>query len=92
VVRIGTHRPYPPTGLTTQAWKRIPPSRIAWDELTTTQDGCTLQGLLGPTREGSDLFPHVVAFGGVMYLEDGHCRMVKHLLAGRSSGLVRILR
>lgn len=92
-MRIGDTRPYPPTGLTRETWQRIMPEWIDYHCLTTTQKGVYIDAVLQywPSPE-SDAYPNVVAYQGRFYLEDGHTRIVRDLLAGFNAGWVRVLR
>jgi hypothetical protein len=80
-VIIGTDRPYPATGIDTATWRTQPTRIVDVHDLTTTQDGVRLDGLLtGRTRSGSDDYPHVVVWDGRLYLEDGHTRVARAVL------------
>jgi hypothetical protein len=86
-------RPYPPTGLTTERWKRevrLAPVRLA--DLTLTQQHLRVDGLFGDVNERSadDSVPHVVLWRGNLYLEDGHHRAVRAALAGAAMLMVRV--
>lgn len=91
-MRVGNTRPYPPTGLTTTQWRNIGLDLVAFDDLTTTQDGIYLHALFAPPRPESDGFPHVVEWEGTLYLEDGHTRVVREYLRGYGSTLMRVYR
>ncbi len=93
-MRIGTSRPYPATGLTTALWRDVPLEFVRLENLVTTQDGVSIQGLLdrsSPAHPG-DRFPHVVEHHGVLYLEDGHNRVCRLLLSGNTVTACRVLR
>ncbi len=93
-LRVGEGRPYPPTGLTTKRWEMIQPELVSWNNVTTTQRHVSIEAILDlPRRVGprsTDRYPHIVEYRGVLYLEDGHNRMVRDLLAGKTSTLARI--
>lgn len=92
-MKVGTVRPYPPTGLTSEQWRDIEPTFVAFADLTTTQDGIYLHALLGHAEPKSgDTFPHVVAHEGVLYLEDGHTRAARRRLLGHRGIWARVLR
>lgn len=88
---IGTERPYPPTGLSTQQWRDVPIVFVRFDHLTTTQDGVFLHAVFGERRPGSDVFPHVVEYEGILYLEDGHTRVAREFLRGYQAAYMRVL-
>ncbi len=92
-LQVREGRPYPPTGLTSARWLFVPPQLVSWKNVTTTQrhvDIETILGLKPRTMVAKDPHPHIVEYRGVLYLEDGHNRMVRDLLAGRTSTLARI--
>lgn len=76
-------RPYPPTGLSTARWiVEVPTRPTAMHTLTLTQTGVRIGGLFGvkSAHAAADDFPHVVAYNGQLYLEDGHHRVVRAAL------------
>jgi hypothetical protein len=80
-------RPYPATGLTTARWKtEVDAMPVYLSDLYLTQQGvyiAPLFGLADLNGNGStDIYPHVVAWNGELYLEDGHTRVVRQALAG----------
>lgn len=77
--------PWGTTGLTTAEWRKIPPQVVVVSSLTATQRGVYFEHLAADhqLREGGDEFPHVVAHAGRLYLEDGHHKVMRKLLAGR---------
>lgn len=88
-------RPYPPTGLTTERWRReVPIELVELRHLTLTQRHLYVDALLG--YEGvpdGDAYPHVVSFDGKLYLEDGHTRVVREVLIRRTNALfMRVFR
>jgi hypothetical protein len=90
-VEIGTTRPYPPTGLTSASWREVPIRYVYFVELTTTQDGVYLRALLAIADPASgDPYPHVVAYQGILYLEDGHTRVARDILRGCAGAYMRI--
>ena len=83
--RILTDRPYPPTGLTTTRWKsEVDTMPVYLADLILTQNGVRIAPLWGIADEhaNADPIPHVVAYKGELYLEDGHHRVVREALAG----------
>ena len=92
-MRVAEGRPYPPSGLTTDLWSRIPPERVRVADLVTTQRHLDIEALVsGRLRPGSDVRPHVVEHDGVLYLEDGHHRCTRAELRGMTHVLARVLR
>lgn len=91
-MKIGTDRPYPITGLTSELWADVPLRYVLYDDLTTTQDGVLLHVLLDRERTpfSGDTFPHVVAHDGVLYLEDGHTRVARNALLGYEGAWMRV--
>ena len=72
-------RPYPDHGLSARDWANIPPRTIRLDELTTTKRQLELDHLLDEDSTFfGDLFAHVVAWHGDLYLEDGLHRALRN--------------
>ena len=70
--KVGDSRPYPQHGMTHADWGGIPPRQVRLDTLITTQKTLNLETLLAEDSTFyGDLFPHVVKWGGELYLEDG---------------------
>lgn len=82
--RVGDDRPYPAHGLTLRDWVRVEPREVRLDQIVTTRSSLDLHTLLADdsTLYG-DLFPHVVAWNGELYLEDGLQRTLRAALQGR---------
>jgi hypothetical protein len=77
--------PWGSTGLSTRSWLLIPVRDVLIGDLVATQDGIYLEPLIRE-RDSSwcgDPWPHVVAWRGHLYLEDGHHRVIRAALAGR---------
>ena len=70
--RVGDLRPYPDHGYVQKQWAAIAPHQVRLDQLVTTKRTLDLEALLeeDSTFYG-DLFAHVVAWRGELYLEDG---------------------
>lgn len=97
--RVGEGRPYPEHGLASRDWAALPPRQVRLDELVTTKDTLFLGALLDEDSTFyGDLFAHVVAWRGELYLEDGlhralraalqqrpvvHARVFDHVAVGR---------
>lgn len=92
MLTVGNTRPYPPTGLTTRLWAGVGLEWVDFADLTTTQDGVSLAGLLGHDQHSRDPYPHVVAWGGRLYLEDGHCRVGRAILRRHTRMSMRVYR
>lgn len=89
-------RPYPVTGLTTARWvTEVDLDVVHLHQLWLTQDSvrvAALFGLTDPTRF-SDAYPHVVAYDGELYLEDGHHRVLRaYFLDAAPAQAMRVLR
>jgi hypothetical protein len=93
VITVGECRPYPETGLTTELWiATVKIEWVLWSSVITTQSGVTIHGMLSEVPRGADAWPHIVVYQGVSYLEDGHTRMVKSILAGKVGADCRVFR
>lgn len=90
---VGDHRPYPEHGyVTPRDWATIPPSQVRLDELTTTRRTLDLGALLAEDSTFyGDLFSHVVAWRGELYLEDGLHRALRSAFAQRPVIHARVL-
>lgn len=84
--------PWPPTGMTSTRWLRIPTVTVPIAALTATQPGVLLHALTANTTPvGGDTAPHVIQWRGVLYLEDGHHRAVRALINGQRVITARLL-
>ena len=90
--RVGDDRPYPAHGYTQRQWAQIAPQQVRLDQLVTTRSTLDLEALLeeDSTFYG-DLFAHVVAWRGDLYLEDGLHRTLRAALQQRQSVHARVL-
>ena len=90
---MGDSRPYPEHELTsTRDWSAIPPSQVKLDQLVTTKSTLDLETLLSEDSTFyGDLFPHVVHYQNVLYLEDGLHRALRSALHHRSVIHARVL-
>jgi Arc/MetJ family transcription regulator len=85
-------RPYPDHEYTLKQWSEIPPRPVRLDQLVTTKRELALDKLLADDSTFyGDLFPHVVQFENVMYLEDGLHRAVRAALQQRQQIHARVL-
>lgn len=86
VIFKGVHdgQPYPAHGMTLRDWAQIPPRQVRLDELVTTTKVLELDRLMDEDSTFyGDLFPHVVAWHGDLYLEDGIHRAVRAAFRNR---------
>jgi Arc/MetJ family transcription regulator len=90
---VGEGRPYPDHGYSTpKDWAALPPRPVRLDELVTTKRTLDLDALLAEDSTFfGDLFPHVVQYRGVLYLEDGLHRAVRTALHQRTAIHARVL-
>lgn len=90
--QVGEGRPYPDHGYTQRQWAALAPVQVRLDELTTTKRSLDLETLLeeDSTFYG-DLFAHVVAYRGELYLEDGLHRALRAALQQRQTLHARVL-
>lgn len=90
---VGDAKPYRDHGLATaRDWSGVPPRTVRLDQLTTTKSQLDLQSLLAEDSTFfGDLFAHVVAYRGELYLEDGLHRALRSALHGRTVIHARIL-
>ena len=90
---VGDGRPYPDHGLSSaRDWASVPPRTVRLDRLTTTKSKLDLQSLLAEDSTFfGDLFAHVVAYRGELYLEDGLHRALRSALQGRTIIHARVL-
>ena len=88
---VSDGRPYPDHGLALREWAAIPPRPIRLDQLVTTKRELALDRLLAEDSTFyGDLFPHVVEYGGTLYLEDGLHRALRAALQQRTTMHVRV--
>ena len=89
---VSEGRPYPDHGLSLKEWSQIPPRPVRLDQLVTTKRELALDRLLAEDSTFyGDLFPHVVAFEGTLYLEDGVHRALRAALQQRTTIHARVL-
>ncbi len=90
---VGDDRPYPDHGLVNaRNWAAVSPRTVRLDQLTTTKSHLDLQSLLAEDSTFyGDLFAHVVAYRGELYLEDGLHRALRSALHGRTVIHARVL-
>ncbi|GAB2870637.1 type II toxin-antitoxin system VapB family antitoxin [Nocardioides pacificus] len=83
--RVGHDRPYPEHGLSSRGWSDVPPRQVRLDQLVTTKTTLQLDALLDEDSTFfGDLFAHVVAWRGDLYLEDGLHRALRAALQQRN--------
>ncbi|MGO1229139.1 type II toxin-antitoxin system VapB family antitoxin [Glutamicibacter arilaitensis] len=90
---VGDGRPYPDHGYSsTRDWSELPPQQVKLADLVTTKSTLDLETLLSEDSTFyGDLFPHVVRYRDVLYLEDGIHRALRSALHHRSVIHARIL-
>lgn len=90
--RVGDGRPYPDHSLAQRDWAAIAPQQVRLADLVTTKRNLDLEALLeeDSTFYG-DLFAHVVAWRGDLYLEDGLHRALRAALQQRQTVHARVL-
>jgi len=90
---VGDGRPYPDHGFDTpRDWANIPPRQVRMDEVITTKTALDLRTLLSEDSTFyGDLFAHVVAWRGEMYLEDGLHRALRAAMQQRNILHARVL-
>lgn len=77
--------PWPPTGLTSKLWLNQPTRWFTISDLTATQPGVLFAALISDTPPyGGDPYPHVITWQNTHYLEDGHHRLIRALIAGHT--------
>lgn len=75
--------PWGETGMSSAKWLDVPARAVSIADLHATQPGVYLHALSGETVPvGGDQLPHVIDWAGEMYLEDGHHRVIRALIAG----------
>lgn len=85
MLTIASGRPYPPTGLDTARWMaEVEPHMVPLDGLVTTQPHVAIASILYRAHRDRDPYPHVIAHGGRLLLEDGHGRIVRAILDGHT--------
>ncbi|MFB9377568.1 type II toxin-antitoxin system VapB family antitoxin [Kineococcus gynurae] len=89
---VGDGRPYPEHGTSAAGWSAVPPRQVRLADLTTTRRTLDLAALLAEDSTFyGDLFAHVVAWRGRLYLEDGLHRAVRAALHQRQVLHARVL-
>lgn len=87
--------PWGETGMTTARWREeVTPELVVISDLIATQPGVLLEPLSASWDAlpvGGDPVPHVIAYRGQLYLEDGHHRVARAALAGQTSIMARVL-
>ena len=79
------------TGLTTATWMLVPPTVVLISELIATQKHLHLASLVKDSPSmGADPLPHVVLWRGGLYVEDGHHRIVKAAMRGKTHVVARV--
>lgn len=90
--RVGEGRPYPEHGYLQKQWAAIAPQQVQLSDLVTTKRNLDLESLLeDDSTFYGDLFAHVVAYQGELYLEDGLHRALRAALQQRTTVHARVL-
>lgn len=90
--RVGDGRPYPDHGYSRRDWTTVAPQQVRLDQLITTRCTLDLEALLeDDSTFYGDLFAHVVAWRGELYLEDGLHRALRAALQQRQTVHARVL-
>lgn len=84
---------WPSAGMTSRRWLFVPVRDVPIGDLVATQAGVLLEPLIQtePSSWCGDPWPHVIAWAGRLLLEDGHHRVIRAALAGRTSVAARVL-
>ena len=84
--------PWGTSGQTSASWLLVPVRVVSIKNLIATQPGLLFEALITPTLPiGGDPLPHVIEFEGKQYLEDGHHRVIRAAMRGRTHVVVRYL-
>lgn len=90
--RVGDGRPYPDHELGMRDWANISPRQVELAQLVTTRRILELDSLLDEDSTFyGDLFAHVVAWRGELYLETGLHRALRSALQQRHTIHARVL-
>jgi hypothetical protein len=85
--------PWGTTGLTSHTWLDMPVQQFSIRDLILTQPGVYFHALTEQAAPvGGDPYPHVVLWEGKAYLEDGHHRVMRALIAGRKTIGARVMK
>lgn len=80
-------------GMSSATWLQVPIEEVFITQLYACQDGVLFEALINPrTPIGGDRYPHIVAHGGRLLIEDGHHRVTRAALAGERMIEARVLR
>lgn len=79
-------RLWPATGLTSRTWLNQPVQVFEIATLWASQPGVHFATLLAATSDPFiwDAYPHVVIWNGQHVIEDGHHRIVRALIGGKT--------
>lgn len=86
---------WPPTGLSTLAWRQLEPVLLPVGGLWVTQDVhpvFVLRKMLGEPSWCGDVLPHVIDWSGRWWVEDGHTRVRVAVLRGECEIWCRVWR
>ncbi|HEY6020397.1 MAG TPA: type II toxin-antitoxin system VapB family antitoxin [Candidatus Paceibacterota bacterium] len=85
-----TQRPYNQDFLSNVDRYAIDPSNVVFRNVWLCQKTLTIEGIFGK-RYSVDVFPHVVLYRKLLYLEDGTHRLVLSALEGIREAPMRII-
>jgi hypothetical protein len=78
--------------MTSARWLLVPVVEVVIGDLWATQPGVLFQSLIEPSVSvGGDPLPHVIAWDGRLFLEDGHHRVVRAVINGATTMPARVL-
>lgn len=85
--------PWGSSGLTSATWLDVPLAEVDISELVATQMAFFFHAITDSDflHLGIDPHPHVIHWDGVFYVEDGHHRVLKAMLADKTHMHVRLL-
>lgn len=86
-------RDWPPTGLTTARWMaEVPAMVVTIANLWATQEHLHTHALTPHHQPyGIDPLPHVIRWRGHDYVEDGHHRITRAAMTGKTHTIARVL-
>lgn len=80
-------------GMTTQRWMtEIEAVEVEIEDLIPTQPGVFYHALTEQSPMGDDPLPHAVEVNGLLFLEDGHHRVMRAALSGLTRMQIRVMK
>lgn len=81
--------------MTTALWQQVPPREVELKKVNFSQEHLCISGILGLLNGGrpyaGDPYPHLVWFGGKLWLVDGHHRVIISIIRGEQTIKARLL-